>query len=219
MISLSRKLGLLLAVAVICSTMTAFANQVVTLTFLGDGGTHYAETGPGSAYGTENTFPYYFSISGGSPTALVCDDLLNNINPPVTWQATVYNLGDIVQNGLPAGPPPLYFASGGVMLYEELGYLTQQLYLSGTTSADQAYINWAIWDFTLGITPTDPNVLPYYDAALNNYKNGDYSNVLIYTPNSGSVPKNGPQEFLGVPEAHTSSLVAAGLLGLVALML
>jgi len=213
MISLGRKFGLLLAAVVFCFASSAFAD-IVQMDFLGG-------TGP-TAFG-EEIFPYSFLVTPISPAGpaynagLICDDFNNHISGGDIWLAE-----KVAVPNLPGSPQPYYWSSLGMVGYEEGAWLAQQAFMPGNSAATNADIQWAIWSLFDPATPPagiDPGAAGWLAAAAANYAGGNYSNVYIYTPLAGQPGVTGPQEFIGVPEAHTSSLVAAGLLGLVALML
>jgi len=237
MISSGRKLGLLLAAVVFCFASSAFAD-IVSMNFLGP-------TGP-SYYG-EEILPYSFTVTPISPAGpaynagLICDDYSDHITGGETWYASK----TAVPN-LPGSFTPYYWtftstAGGGTTgldLYEEAAWLALESKNPTPGDCNAAStdcvgdIQWAIWSLFNNVAPpngTDPYAAAWDALAAANYAGGNYANVFIYTPLTCNANGNCvadvpgapgvPQEFIGVPEAHTSSLVAAGLLGLVALML
>ena len=42
----------------------------------------------GNSHSGVFTYPYYFSISGGAPTALMCDSFANHVFPSEKWTAS-----------------------------------------------------------------------------------------------------------------------------------
>jgi len=241
MISLGRKFGLLIAVAVICSATTAFAD-IVKMTFTGP-------TGP-SYYG-EQILPYDFTLTGINPPSgtisagLICDDYSDHISTNQWWYASKTAVPD-----LPGSFTPYFwnyhsYVGGtgggyttGLDLYEEAAWLAQESlnptpgYCDVATTDCVGDIQWAIWSLFNNVAPPngkDPFAADWDAKAVAHYAGGNYANVFIYTPLTLDANGNWvadvqgasgvPQEFIGVPEAHTSSLVAAGLLGLLALML
>jgi hypothetical protein len=218
MSNLVRKIGYLTAVAVLFFGSSALA-YTVDMNFTGVGGNNLD-----GVY----VYPYDFTVSG-DPAKLMCDDYGNEISIPESWNARVTDLGSLTASNIASSG--LYFASlsNALQDYQEVGWLAQQMILHNGNDAAQADINWAIWSIMDSNSPpngTDPGAAAWMALAASNYKGGNYWDVDIYTPTIGNAlpldKASGPQEFLGVdsvPEAHTSALLGAGLLGLVALML
>ena len=191
----------LIVLALIFLSCLAFANTVdVSMTFLYPGGNN-----SGGYY----TYPYYFSINGGSPTPLMCDSFANHVTQGESWTARVTGLlqgkGMFGKNGLD------YKAAG--IIY--LGVL------HGTIDANLG--SWAVWNlFTSGIT-SDPTVLALDQNALHQAKHtprGAFKGLVLYTP-LGAKPGSGPQEYIGynpgfmsTPEPTSLLLLSSGLLGI-----
>src|ERR1039458_8196414 len=74
----------LVAVVVLClCTGSALANSTVNMQLTSVGGNN-----AGGVY----TYPYYFSINGAAPVALICDSYDNEVIVGETWTATVSSL-------------------------------------------------------------------------------------------------------------------------------
>ena len=191
---------LTLAVALFLPALALANSTNVTLTYLHPGG---------NSHGGVFTYPYYFSINGGAPTAMMCDSFTNHIFPSQTWSASVTGL--LKGKGF-FGKDTLDYKAAGIIF---LGVM------NGTIDANVG--NWAVWNlFTKGIT-SDSAVLALDSKAIFLAKHTPGSalkGLVLYTP-AGGKPGSGPQEFIGynpramaTPEPGTLLLLATGLTGI-----
>jgi len=173
--------------------------------------------------------PYNFTTSTGQSLQLICDTFENEVYPPESWTANVWT---VVGSGTGTGISGLSTSS---TQYEEIAWLAQQMFANIGNPTTVAEIQWALWDILdpsasgsdpYG-TPSDPGGIQGWLTAAEkpvNYGNGNYSDVLIYTPYNGwPSGYSTPQEYIGIvsaPEPGTFSLMLIGLgsLGLMMVM-
>jgi PEP-CTERM motif len=168
--------------------------------------------------------PYNLTV-GGQSMQLVCDDFTSNVIAGETWNAVTSTY-----------PTLSNVKFSGLVKYQEIGYLVQQMFANISNSATVGYISWAIWDiFNPGVSSNDPygtltlaqqsQINGWLTKAANNYSTGNYSNLVIYTPVAGSQVPFGagpPQEYIGfivsTPEPPTVLLLGLGLASLFVLL-
>lgn len=171
--------------------------------------------------------PYNFTTSTGQSLQLICDTFENEVYPPESWTA---NVTTVVGSGTGTGISGLSTSS---TQYEEIAWLAQQMFANSNPTI-VAEIQWALWDIldpTASTsdpygTPSNPGAIQWWLTAAttsSNYANGNYSDVLIYTPTSWPSTYTEPQEYIGIvnaPEPGTFSLMLVGLgsLGLMMVM-
>jgi PEP-CTERM motif len=202
----------LLLLALLIGSATSRANTLPVL--LNDGGSNVM----GGVY----VGPYNLTV-GGQSMQLVCDDFLSTVIKGETWNAVTSTY-----------PTLSNVKFSGLVQYEEVGYLVQQMWANISNPTTVGYISWAIWDvFTPNASIGDPygtltaaqqtQINSWLTQAQNNYSTGNYSNLIIYTPVPGSqVPLSAgpPQEYIGlisVSEPSTVLLLGLGLAGLLVL--
>ena len=190
---------------ILLSAEAAFAGTV-SVTLIGVGGQN-----GGGVY----TYPYYFSVSNGPSTALICDSYDNTINPPTQWTANVYSL-------LSAGNSGQGYYTGMQTQYDAAGLIFGAI-LNGTVGPVQG--NWAIW----GLFSSNARSNSFYTSSGANNIESQYlttaqndiihnslpaylASMVVYTPVGGVGGRSGPQEFLAVtPEPGSLALFGSGM--------
>ena len=198
------RLSVLLLVALTGSAMADSAY----MTFIGPGGNN-----SGGVY----TYPYMFSVNGGSPVALICDTFDNDVVSGETWQATETSL----LSGSQAG-------GGGLFAGQTLAYKAAGLIFEGIVSGkiDPNAGNWAIW----GLFSSNPQsnsafwssgaagIEAQYLALALLAPDSWFAGLELYTPIAGTQSWTGslPQEYIGfvtVPEPAEITLILMMLVG------
>ena len=184
--------------------------------------------GPGYNDGQYYVYPYNFSINGSaSLTSLMCDDYVDDINFGESWQAHVYSMTDVIANGkgqmnpVSSGSLAYKYGQTDKRAYEEAAWLYMKL-MANVTSANAVDINHTVWAL-FSTTPynNNANVISWFNQASaatagmsDAQAESFFANVRIYTPISGTQSEGGrPQEFIGVPEPASITLLMIGLLG------
>ncbi|MGH9735270.1 MAG: PEP-CTERM sorting domain-containing protein [Candidatus Acidiferrales bacterium] len=163
--------------------------------------------------------PYNFTgtVSGQSGSLqLICDDFADEVHGGESWNVTTSTLPSLSS---------VQFT--GSTQYEEVAWLAQKMFQNLGDAQTVGDIQWAIWDvFDPGASSTDPygklsgtdqqNVANWLGWADSQYGNGDYSNIMFYTPIVGTQPSGDgrPQEYVGLtptPEPGAFLLVGLGL--------
>jgi hypothetical protein len=166
----------------------------------------------GNNAGGVYTYPYYFSINGGSPVALICDSYDNRVDIGEKWQANVVGL--LSGKGL-FGTQLLDYKAAG-LIFKSI--------LNGTMNVNVG--NYAIW----GLFSTNAQNSSYFQtsgaglidtqylALAATAPKSAFAGLVLYTPIPGTQSMNGtPQEYIGysaVPEPGTLTLFGTGMLSL-----
>jgi len=183
--------------------------------------------------------PYNFTgtTSGGQTMSLqlICDDFQDDVSAGEHWNA--------VTSTFPTLSNVQFLVSGSPNTagYQEVAWLAEQMFANIGNAQIVGQLQWAIWDvFDPGISNHDPygvisaadqcaingngctNTNSWLAQAVLNASTGNYLNLIIYTPVTGSqvpVSDGPPQEYFGdpppMPEPGTLVLISGGLFSLI----
>lgn len=152
----------------------------------------------GEVNGGEHIGPYFVSVAGGVPQAMVCDDLFISIGIGQVWDATKLGWDDLTS---------LEQAKYGVAYW-----LTNSILDNPAPYADA---QWALWRL---FSPSAP--LPGASATMLAWANSqyvanpgwfDYNYLVVWRPD----PRSSSQEFLTItdtPELNTLTYLGSGLM-------
>jgi hypothetical protein len=189
--------------AMFLSTGTAFANSNVTMQLTGVGGNN-----AGGVY----TYPYYFSINGAKPIALICDSYDNEVVVGETWKA--YKSSLLSGRGM----------FGNQLLdYKAAGLIFKSI-LAGKLSANAG--NFAIWGLFSNNAQNNgffqsnavDAIETEYLACARKAPNSAFNGLFLYSPIPGTQSWGGTaQEYMGyspVPEPGSLLLFGTGMISL-----
>ena len=191
-----------LAVA-LCFASSAKANQVsIKLTGIS-----------GGVQGGVATSPYYATVGGVANVPIVCDDYIHTVHIGQSWTANVSTFANLSGVRFWQGTQ-----AATLQLYDEAGYLFNQLFSHPSQSGNISFAMWAIFYPTqvkssAGWTAGAAAWL--YAAQHQTYFAGEFSNLEILTPLTTG--PTSPQEyltFIPTPEPSALLLVVIGLFAL-----
>lgn len=176
--------------------------------------------GNNGAMGGVYVGPYVATVNGAQGTPVICDDYADESYLNESWTANVSTFADL-SNTKWAG------LSNSTTLYEEAAWLAEQLVSAPASQAgDIQFAIWVIFDpaalGTLSSTDQANVECLIMNAQNQTFWSGEFSNILIYTPNTNdpilcdgqNCAKTPPQEFMVVtPEPSELILLLVGLLG------
>ena len=168
--------------------------------------------------------PYVATVNGATGTPVICDDYADESYLNESWTANVSTFADLSNTKWAS-------LKNSTTLYEEAAWLTEQLVSASPSQAgDIQFAIWVIFDpaalGTLSSTDQANVECLMMNAQSQTFWSGEFSNILIYTPNANdpilcdghSCANTPPQEFLVVtPEPCELTLLLAGLFGCVIL--
>lgn len=166
----------------------------------------------GNNVGGIQTYPYYFSINGRAPVALICDSYDNEVRIGETWKASATSL--LSGKGL----------FGNQLLdYKAAGLIFKSV-LNGFLNVNVG--NYAIWAlFSTNAQNTSffkssgaAGIETEYLALAAKAPNSAFHGLVLYTPIAGTQNWGGTaQEYIGyssVPEPGALTLFGTGLIAL-----
>jgi PEP-CTERM motif len=198
-----RLASLLVLPALVLCAGTALADSTANMKLTGVGGNN-----AGGVY----TYPYYFSINGKTPVALICDTYDNEVVIGETWKANVSSL--LSGKGL----------FGDELLdYKAAGLIFKSI-LNGTLNLNAG--NFAIWGLFSNNAKNNPffgssgaaGIESGYLRLAATASSSAFQGLVLYTPIPGTQSWGGTaQEYIGyspVPEPGSLALFGTGLISL-----
>jgi len=179
--------------------------------------------------------PYNFTGNIGGQNVnlkLICDDFASDVSSGESWSVNISTFPSL--SGVKFIPPD------SLTQYEQVAYLVEQMFALNPSAPGYAQalgdLQWAVWnifDPSLNDGANDPygtisaadqaNIANLVASAVANGPNGNYSNLMVYTPVAGTqVPSSDgtPQEYFGdapltAPEPGVVLLLGTGLTALI----
>ena len=171
------------------ASLAAHAGSTVSVQLTGAGGAVY---GLGSNYADgEYLMPYYVTVNGATPIAVICDDFNHTVSIGDQWTATVSTFNNLSLTR---------FGTADATQYHEAMWIASQI-SSNSSLADIAGAQFAIWALFSSNTPMVPGEAQWMslaaNASANNYWGMNFSNWEILTPLNPTSPQ---EYFFEVPE-------------------
>ena len=184
----------------------AQAGSNVSVQLTGAGG---AEYGLGNNYADgEYLMPYYASLNGASPIAVICDDYDHTVSIGEQWTATISTFNNLSLTR---------FGTADSTQYHEAAWIASQI-SSNSSLADITGAQFAIWRLFSSNTPMVPGESQWMslaaNAAVNNYWGMNFANWEILTPLNPTSPQ---EYFIEVPEPGVLLDLTFGLIALAGL--
>jgi hypothetical protein len=200
-----RSSGLVLLGFVISVTVAASAGSSVAVQLTGAGGAEYG-LGSNYAYG-EYLMPYYLTINGSAPVAVICDDFDHTVSIGDQWTASVSTFNNLSGTR---------FGVADSTQYHEAAWIASQIN-ANSSLATIAGAQFAIWGLFSSNTPMEPGEQTWLNAAAAaqaaSYYGMNFSDVEILTPINPSSPQ---EYFMFIPEPSALLDLGMGLLAFVA---
>jgi hypothetical protein len=175
--------------AIVAFTVPGLAISTVSVQLTGAGGAQHG-LGANYAYG-QYLMPYYLTINGSNPIAVVCDDYLHHVSVGEQWTGTLSTFSDLSNTR---------FGTGASLQYHEAIWIAAQI--NGNSSlTDIAGAQFAIWKLLTPGTPDVPGASGWIAAAQaaagNNFAGINFANWEILTPLNPLSPQ---EYFFQIPE-------------------
>ena len=199
---LAVNLLVILAAMLLC-TGTALANSNVSMKLTGVGG-----NSAGGVY----TYPYYFSINGGKPVALICDSYDNEVVVGETW--TAYKSSLLSGKGMFGNELLDYKAAG--LIFKSI--LDGKLNVNVGNYAIWGLFSTKVWSNSFFESSGAEGIEKAYLTCARTAPNSAFNGLFLYTPIPGTQSWGGTaQEYIGyspVPEPGSLVLFGTGLISL-----
>jgi len=135
----------------LCIGLPAFGQTEVSVTFTGGYSTTW-----GNLSGNYGAGIYSATINGASSPGIICDDFNDSITTGQNWNAYAYQASSLNSSNI---GETLFGNTIGLTGYAEVATLVSMMFSGGSTYGSitgitQAELSSAIWDITLGGTPT-----------------------------------------------------------------
>jgi hypothetical protein len=159
----------------------------------------------GSVNGVD-TSPYYATVGSTTGVPIVCDDYWHEVYIGESWSATVNTFSTLDQARFQGVNP-----AATLLMYEEAGFLIEQLASNPGAANDISFAIWSI--FSPGVPSTGNSAWWLTDAQNQTYTPGEFANFEILTPTDSS-PWSAQEYLVNTPEPASLLLLSSGLLAL-----